>query len=287
MIRSMTGYARVSQSSDIGELCWELRSVNHRYLDLSFRLPDEVRPAEADLRRSAARQLKRGKVDCGFFVRREGPGRDGTLNKSALATLKDQLHAVRAVVPGIGQPDALDVLRWPGVLEEPQADADTLIEQALCLFDEALESMNRMREREGERLAALIRERVDAIGTLADDVRRRRPDVVAAISERLRERIDRLDADVDPGRLEAEIVLIAQKLDVDEEVDRLHSHLTEIAAVLGRNEPVGRRLDFLMQELNREANTLASKSADAETTRAAVDMKVLIEQMREQIQNIE
>ncbi|MEO0996488.1 MAG: YicC/YloC family endoribonuclease [Pseudomonadota bacterium] len=287
MIRSMTGFARVSASSEFGELSWEIRAVNHRYLDVQFRLPDELRGAETDFRQAVTAATGRGKLDCAFFVKRAASARGSRIDAAALAALRAQIDAVVGALPGIGAPSALDVLRWPGVIEEGTIEHDALTTAAHELLNDALAALNRMREREGERLAALLRERCDTVAALARDVRARRADVVAGIQERLRERLNRLDTEVEPGRIEAELVLIAQKLDVDEELDRLESHLQEIATVLERDEPVGRRLDFLMQELNREANTLASKSGDGETTRAAVDLKVLIEQMREQIQNIE
>ncbi len=287
MIRSMTGFARVSASSEFGELSWEIRAVNHRYLDVQFRLPDELRGAETDFRQAVSTAAGRGKLDCAFFVKRAAAARGGRVDDAALRSLRRQIDVVAGAMPGIEAPNALDVLRWPGVVEEAALEHDALAAAAHELLADALAALTRMRAREGERLAAALLGRCDAIAELARDVRARRAEVVAGIQERLRDRLSRLETEVEPGRIETELVLIAQKLDVDEELDRLESHLQEIATVLQRQEPVGRRLDFLMQELNREANTLASKSGDSETTRAAVDLKVLIEQMREQIQNVE
>jgi uncharacterized protein (TIGR00255 family) len=181
----------------------------------------------------------------------------------------------------------MDVLRWPGVLQEPEIDTEPLIEEAGKLLDEALSAMAEMRASEGGRIEEMLTSRCDDILALAASVRKRMPEVLDATRAKQRERIDKLDIEADPARLEVELALVAQKIDVDEELDRLESHVVEIRDALGAAEPVGRRLDFLMQELNREANTLASKSADAETTKAAVELKVLVEQMREQIQNVE
>ena len=288
MLRSMTGFARCSQPGTAGDLTWEIRSVNHRYLDVQFRLPEELRPAETEFRKQVAASVGRGKVDCTFNLKRGGDSSEGrSLNREAVDELADRIAAVREMVPGLGKSDPLDVLRWPGVLEDSPLDTDALTRDAAGLLDETLDKLTRMREREGQRLRAMLTERADETERLCESVRARRPLVLEGIRARLDERLARLDHDADPARLETEIVLIAQKLDVDEELDRLGSHLRELRDVLDRDEPVGRRLDFLIQEFNREANTLASKSGDSETTRAAVDMKVLVEQMREQVQNVE
>jgi uncharacterized protein (TIGR00255 family) len=284
----MTGFARVESESALGTISWELRSVNHRYLDVQFRLPEAVRGSEPALRARAARRLGRGKVDCTLAVRAADEQQAALLiDEARLVMLRDALAAAADVCPDAAPASTMDLLRWPGIIAERQVDTDALAQIAVRLFDEALSELEAMRAREGERLAALLLARCDDIDALTAAVRTRRPEVLAAIRTRMRDRLAALDVDADPARLETELAIIAQKLDVDEELDRLDAHITEIRSVLDSAEPVGRRLDFLMQELNREANTLGSKSADAETTRAAVDMKVAIEQMREQIQNVE
>ena len=288
MLRSMTGFARCDSSCALGDLTWELRAVNHRYLDVQFRLPEELRPYEADLRRQVGEAVGRGKLDCGFFLKRpvERYGKL-TLNAATLNELQEVLEALRERVAHLADTNPLEVLRWPGVVEDIPVEPDALFTDARRLLGETLESLNGMREREGQRLETLLRDRCAAIEAIAADIRKRRPAVIEAIRNKIDERLERVLTDADPARLEAEVALLAQKLDVDEELDRLDSHLVEVRSVLARDEPVGRRLDFLMQEFNRETNTLASKSADAMTTRCTVDLKVLIEQMREQVQNIE
>lgn len=288
MIRSMTGFARSTASFDAFELVCELRAVNHRYLDTQFRLPEDLRALETALKSRISQRINRGKVDCTVFLKRQpGAIRATAIDASTLDALREASDKVAATLPGLAAPSTLDVLRWPGVLNETEVDTDALREAVTALLDEALNALDEMRHREGERLATLLHERLHAIDAIATSVRARRPDVVAAATARVRDRIESLATDAEPSRLATEVALLAQKLDVDEELDRLASHVAEITATLARNEPVGRRLDFLMQELNREANTLASKSADSETTKQAVELKVLIEQMREQIQNIE
>ena len=288
MLHSMTGFARQSADSKIGMLSWEMRAVNHRYLELSFRLPEELRPKEQAFRRQVGSILKRGKVDCSLYFRRAFDGQtDMRLDTALVQLLGKRAAEISAEIPESAALNPIDVLRWPGVIAEPEIDADPLFATATSLLDQTLEAMASMRASEGERITAMIESRCVDVATIVSSVRKRLPDVLAAAHAKQRERIEKLNVDADPARLEVELALIAQKLDVDEEVDRLDSHLTEIRDALARDEPVGRRLDFLMQELNREANTLGAKSADAQTTKAAVELKVSIEQMREQIQNIE
>ncbi|MEM7277816.1 MAG: YicC/YloC family endoribonuclease [Pseudomonadota bacterium] len=288
MVRSMTGFARATQSTEAGELSCELRAVNHRYLDTQVRLPEELRAAEPEFKTQLAANISRGKLECSIYLKRSGAssGRQ-QLNQDAIASLKQSLTELAGSMDGLKPVSPLEVLRWPGVLEDIPVESEALRAHADAILAEATEAFNRMREREGERLAQMLRERLEAIAVIAKDVRARRPEVIAAMRTKLQDRISSLAVDADPARLATEVALLSQKLDVDEELDRLDSHLIEINDVLGRDEPIGRRLDFLMQELNREANTLASKAADAATTNGSVDLKVLIEQMREQIQNIE
>ena len=288
MIKSMTSFARETASGDLGELTWELRSVNHRFLEPYVRLPDELRALEPSVRERVARRLSRGKVDCSLrFAPRPGASGSLRLNRAYLEQLLAAGASAAEVVGTPAAPDPFELLRWPGVLEEQRLDLAPVQEQALALLERALDSLVETREREGSRLAGLITERCGRLEQCVSGVRERMPQVLAEVRRRINERLEEVRGELDPSRIEQELALLAQRLDVDEEMDRLQAHVQEVRSVLGRGKPVGRRLDFLMQELNREANTLGSKSSDVDVTRLAVDMKVLIEQMREQIQNIE
>jgi uncharacterized protein (TIGR00255 family) len=284
----MTGFARQSAESGIGALTWELRTVNHRYLDVQFRLPDELRGREQAFRQQVGAVISRGKVECSLKVRRAiDADADLRVNLELVRLIRKRVTELGTELRDTQPMNPFEILRWPGVLCEPEVDEEPLYAEAARLLDSALGAMASMRRGEGERIADMLESRCADVATLVAAVRKRLPQVLAAAHAKQRERIDRLEVAADPARLEVELALISQRLDVDEELDRLDSHLTEIRKVLAADEPVGRRLDFLMQELNREANTLGSKSADAETTKAAVELKVLIEQMREQIQNVE
>jgi uncharacterized protein (TIGR00255 family) len=289
MIRSMTAFARQEGDGEWGALQLELRSVNHRYLEVNPRLPEELRQLEPMLRERIGRRLGRGKIDC--TIRYQPPTAATAGGVKVNTELVKQLsHASREVDSLIYNPapvNSLEVLRWPGVLESAAVDMEQLRGAAMALLDAALQELDENRGREGEKLKTIILQRADSAAEVVTAVRQRLPEVLAAVRQRLNERLAELRQELDENRLEQEMVLQAQKLDVDEEMDRLETHLAEVRRVLERDEPVGRRLDFLMQELNREANTLGSKSADSETTKASVELKVLIEQMREQIQNIE
>ncbi|HNP37076.1 MAG TPA: YicC family protein [Woeseiaceae bacterium] len=288
MLHSMTGFARQSADVPIGALTWELRSVNHRYLDLQFKMPDELRGEEAALRQLVGDTVKRGKLECALHFRRAfDAGQEMQLDQDLVALLGERLAAIGTHLESPGDVNPVDILRWPGVIKPSAIDSEPLFAAASALLATAVSALNEMRASEGERIAAMIRSRCAEISSIAANVRVRMPEILDATRARQRERLEKLQVDADPERLELELALVAQKLDVDEEVDRLESHVDEILATLEKDEPVGRRLDFLMQELNREANTLGSKSADTETTSAAVELKVIIEQMREQIQNIE
>jgi uncharacterized protein (TIGR00255 family) len=288
MIASMTGFARRELSGPWGSLVCELRSVNHRFLEAAFRLPDELRVAEGELRARLARQVRRGKVDCTLSLRRPQQGA-GPLEVDA-AALERLLGAVQVVSRSLREPStvsALDVLRWPGVLRETAGDGEDLLAAAGTAFDGALAELSAARAREGARLGEILEQRCGALEALIAGVQARLPEVQARVRSRLEERLAELGAAVDRERLEQELLLLLQRLDVAEELERLTGHVAEVRRVISGQESAGRRLDFLMQELNREANTLSSKSQDLETTRSAVDMKVLIEQMREQVQNAE
>ncbi len=288
MIRSMTAFGRQEARGPWGVLTWELRSLNHRFLETSVRLPEELRALETAVRERIAATAARGKVESNLKFQR-APGVHAGLRFDAEMARRvlELAGEVGAMVPAPAPVDALEVLRWPGVVEEAEPDLGPVTDAALELLDAALAELVGTREREGERLRELVLERVASMESLAAEVREQLPEIRTRLRERLEARLAEVAVNADPGRLEQELVLQLQKIDVDEELDRLSAHLQEVRDVLGRDEPVGRRLDFLMQELNREANTLGSKSAVVETTRAAVELKVLIEQMREQVQNIE
>jgi len=288
MTKSMTAFAREVASVEVGEFVWEVRSVNHRFLEPSIRLPEELRPLEPAVRERLAERLQRGKIDCALrFAPRAGALGGLRVNHHLLQQLIAVSDEVAAVVGTVPRPAVFDLMRWPGVLQEEAQDVSAVTKEALGLLDRALDGLIAAREREGARLAEAIRERCQRVEAQVAGVRERLPEVLALGAQRLRERLAELRAEVDANRLEQEVALLAQRLDVAEEMDRLAAHVAEVRDVLTRPAAVGRRLDFLMQELNREANTLGSKSADVETTRAAVEMKVLIEQMREQVQNLE
>lgn len=288
MIRSMTAFARREREGDWGQLAWELRSVNHRYLEVHPRLPEELRSLEPMVRERLAERLGRGKVECSLrFASAAGATAEVTLNTAYADQVVAACEALRARMSESAAPSPEALLALPGVLRESARDLAPVAEAASALLDEALDDLLATREREGARLDAILRERAEGVAVLAREVRERRVAVNQGVRDRLRQRIEDLGVSADEGRLEQEVAIIAQRLDVDEELERLLAHVEEVVSVLGRDEPIGRRLDFLMQELNREANTLGSKSSDAQTTRAAVDMKVLIEQMREQVQNLE
>ena len=288
MLHSMTGFARESVETPIGTLTWEIRAVNHRYLDVQFKLPEDLRPKEQLFRQQASAALGRGKVECALYFRRAlNQDNELKLDTDLVELIGHRISELTAKLPNVAAANPIEILRWPGVVLQTEADTEPLFEQATALLEKALAGLNDMRAREGKRIAEMLNSRCADIAQISASVRTRMPEVLAATRAKQKERIENLNVEADPTRLELEIALIAQKIDVDEELDRLESHLIEIQDAINSGKPVGRRLDFLMQELNREANTLGSKSADTETTKAAVDLKVLIEQMREQIQNVE
>lgn len=287
MTRSMTAFARQELQQPWGSLTWEIRSVNHRYLEPHLRLPDSLRDIEGALREKLRRALSRGKVECTLRFVPEAGAQMLRVDTARTRELIAAAQEVRALMPDAAPLDTFQMLGWPGVLVETQLDMEAVRRAALELFDRALNDLARGREREGTELRQLIEQRLDTIADIVAEVRALMPAILDAQRETLRARIAELKVEADPMRLEQELVLIAQRADVDEEMDRLDTHVQEVRRVLGQSGPIGRRLDFLMQELNREANTLSSKSIVAATTQRAVELKVLIEQMREQIQNIE
>ena len=288
MIRSMTAFARQEKVEVWGSLALELRSVNHRYLELMMRLPDELRVHEGRLRELIQQQLQRGKVDC---VVRYQPAAMGSNELQVNAELVKQLvHACNTVNEMFVEHrpvSPLEVLRWPDVLQAPHVDPDVLQHTLQQLLGQALKELLAMRQREGDKLSQIILQRLEAMQNIVTQVRDVLPEIRQLYREKLQMRLQEFKLDLNTERIEQELVLLAQKMDVDEELDRLKTHISEVRHVLSSKDPVGRRLDFLMQELNREANTLGSKSVDIRTTNASVDLKVLIEQVREQVQNIE
>jgi len=288
MARSMTAFARQELVKEWGVLTLELRSVNHRYLDISLRIPDELRNVEQKLRERIAEKLARGKVDVSLrFTKSESGNGDMLLDEALVQQIANASRTIDHILYNPGSVSSLDVLRWPGVIKPSKLDSNELNTTVLELLDATLKDMLQGRAREGEKLAELIQQRCTAISGVIKEVKKRLPEIMQLWREKLLKRIQDASVEVDENRLEQELVIIAQKTDVDEELDRLETHITEVERVLKSEKPIGRRLDFLMQELNREANTLGSKSIDTETTKASVDLKVFIEQMREQIQNVE
>lgn len=287
MLRSMTAFASAEADTGHGTLAIELRSVNHRYLELGLRLPDELRSLEPAIRERVAARLARGKVDLGLRWKPAVAEASAiTVDEERVARLAETVHSLSAKFPEI-RVDFTSLLSFPGVLVDRGTDLDALRASALNVLDAALDDMVATRAREGERLGAFMSERLDGIERIVAEVREHLPEVRAALRTRFDARIADLKLPLEPGRVEQEVVMQLQRIDVDEELDRLTAHVAEARRIFRLKEAVGRRLDFLMQEFNREANTLGSKAADPRTTNAAVELKVLIEQMREQVQNLE
>lgn len=287
MIHSMTAFARAEQANANGTLSWELRSVNHRYLEPHLRLPESFRDLEGAVREALRNGLSRGKVECTLRFSDDNAGKALQVDLERAAQL---IAAAESVAGLIKQPAALnplEVLGWPGVLVADAADPQALNQSALSLFNQALSELKNGRKREGSELAKLLNERLDSILEQVVALRELVPQMLAGQRQKILDRCAEMQAELDPQRLEQELVILAQKSDVAEELDRLSTHVSEVRRVLKTGGQAGRRLDFLMQELNREANTLGSKAFDTRSTQAAVNLKVLIEQMREQVQNIE
>ncbi len=287
MTQSMTAFARQQSEHDWGTLVWEIRSVNHRYLETGLRLPESLRSAETLCRDLLRKNLSRGKIDAQLkFTPNLAVG-----SISVDSHLLNQINAanteISKLMPQLQQPSTLDVLRWPGVAQESKQDAKQIEAELVSLFNSCLLSLQEQREKEGAHLKSFIEQRLDSISSIIDEIKQAMPDILKNQHGRLKDALGDLTETLDPGRLEQEMVLLAQKADISEETDRLQAHVQEVRNILGQTGAVGRKLDFLMQELNREANTICSKAVVIETTLNAVELKVLIEQMREQIQNIE
>jgi len=287
MIRSMTAFADGEISADNLTILCELRSVNHRYSDVSVKLPERLRFVEADARRLISDKLKRGKIECALSYKKQASDNSFNINREIVEKLLSATAGIEALMNNPQPFSALEVLAFPGVQQETETDKEALRDKIVRLLDSTLDKMLETRAREGAQLAQLLEDRCQKINLLVDAAHKRMPDVLHNLRSKLTSRVLEMVAEPNFDRLEQELVLLAQKLDVAEELDRLETHVSEVLRTLKQPEPTGRRLDFLMQEMNREANTLGSKSADREMTQISIDLKVLIEQMREQIQNIE
>ena len=287
MIYSMTAFARLEVKKDWGDAVWEIRSVNQRYLENFFRLPEQFRGLENTLREKLRQSLTRGKIECSLRIEiKKQTNAELNLNKELANQVIQSLQWIKAQA-GEGEINLTDVLRYPGVVEAQEQDLDAISQDLLTAFDNLLTDFIAMRGREGEKLNDIIQQRLDAITVEADKVRSQMPAVLQWQRERLLQRFEDAQVNLDPQRVEQEMILLAQRVDVAEELDRLQMHVKETTNILKKGGAVGRKLDFMMQELNRESNTLASKSINADITASAVELKVLIEQMREQIQNLE
>ena len=288
MVHSMTAFSRQQLEREWGSLTWEIRSVNHRYLEPNIRLPENFRSLENPIRKQLRDKLYRGKIECQLKLRTvEANQIDWQLNLDLISQLTRANSEINNNIEGDYQLSSLDILKWPGVISDQSIDEELFNKEALELFEKALDDLMVVREREGATLRDMVLKRIASIQDIIDSIQAKMPSIILKQKENLLNKLEELKAEFEPTRLEQEITVLAQKADVDEELDRLNSHLQEVKRVLDSNGQIGRRLDFLMQELNREANTLSSKSIVVETTQNAVELKVLIEQMREQIQNIE
>lgn len=287
MVHSMTAFARVERAGTQGTLIWELRSVNHRYLEPHLRLPEAFRDLEGSVRESLRQGISRGKVECTLRFNEENVSKSLQVDQERARQLVEAAETVAGLIKNPAPLDPLAVLSWPGVLVADADDPQTLNQEALSLFEDALAELKNGRNREGSELARLINERLDSMSQEVTTLRALVPQMLTSQRQKILDRFNDMQAELDPQRLEQEMVLLAQKSDVAEELDRLSTHVTEVRRVLKSGGAAGRRLDFLMQELNREANTLGSKAFDPRSTQSAVNLKVLIEQMREQVQNIE
>lgn len=288
MVRSMTGYARQEATYPWGTLTWEIRSVNHRYLEPHFRLPESWRQLETALRNSIRKFIHRGKIEMAMQLRMESQGDSAVpVNMDLARQIGLAAKHVAQAIDNAGPINPLEILSWPGVIEAESIDNDAIQQAAIALFGQCLQQLVEHRAREGKELQQLIEQRLVTIGEEVIKVRAVLPTILQSLKEKLRARLTEIKEELNQERLEQEMIFYAQKMDVDEELDRLDTHVAEVRRTLQQQGAIGRRLDFLMQELNREANTLSSKSIAAETTQSAVELKILIEQMREQIQNIE
>ena len=288
MVNSMTAFARAQTHATGFVLTWEIRSVNHRFLETQFRLPDQLKGIEYPLRETLRKHLKRGKLDCTLRMERQAEESAMVLNRPLLLQVLAMVEQIRRDAPEIGSPNPMDLLRWPGVIgDDAGLDDSAQAIKVTDLFEEALSELMAHRQREGEQLGATISARLDEIDQVVSAVKAATASIGHRIQAKLQARLADLQVTLDPGRLEQEVALLAQRADIAEELDRLSIHVEEARSILRGPGPHGRRLDFLTQELNREANTLGAKATMVENSQKSVDLKVIIEQIREQVQNIE
>lgn len=286
-MRSMTAFARASKTLSNGALVWEIKSVNHRFLEVFVRMPEEVRHVEMLVRERLRDKLSRGKVEATLKLQLLPNAESALLDKDRLGQVANLLGQIQQAVPGTAQVDPMTILAWPGIVQNSSGDGDELEQAIIAACDEAVDALNTARDREGAALAEIMRQRAEAALKLVENLQRMAPEIIRRHIDSLRSRVRDLAGELDEGRWSQEVVLLAQRSDVTEEIDRLSTHLKEIFTILKKHEPIGRRLDFLMQELNREANTLGAKACTMDITQVSLALKVLIEQMREQIQNLE
>ena len=288
MIHSMTAYGRTEDSNNEISISCTIKSVNHRYSDISIHLPEELRPLEQKIREHISDKIQRGKVDCNIHIDKHHIHNEIlSINQDLLKKIVEASEKINSNLSDSAPLNSLDLLRWPGVLEKNILDPKTLDKSLLKLVDETLKIVIETRQREGIKIKKMLTDRCTKVKNVIDSVRKEMPKILKNLREKLSQRVQELSSELENDRFEQELLFLSQKMDVEEEVDRLNAHVDEVIRVIDQNEPIGRRLDFLMQEMNREANTLGSKSYDLHTSNASVELKVLIEQMREQIQNIE
>ena len=287
MTQSMTAFARQQAEQEWGALVWEIRSVNHRYLETNIRLPESLRAAEGQCRDLLRKNLSRGKVDAHLKFTPNLASGSISVDQDLLSQINLANTEISKLMPELQQPTTLDILRWPGIAQESKQEAKNIESALVTLFKDCLQGLQEQRQKEGAHLKSFIEQRLDSITSIVEDIKTAMPDILQNQHAKLKDTLADLSESLDPARLEQEIVLLAQKADISEETDRLQAHVHELRSILSQSGAVGRKLDFLMQELNREANTICSKAVVIETALNAVELKVLIEQMREQIQNIE
>ena len=288
MIHSMTAYGRVENSEGQNSISCEIRSVNHRYSEISIRLPEELRPLEQKIRDHISGKIKRGKIECNIRIEKHNAYDESlSINQDLLKNIIEAAKRINSDLSTSAPLDSLDLLRWPGVLEKSTLDVEEIGKLLFPLVKEAIDIVIDTRQREGEKIKKMLTDRCTKIKEIINNVQKQIPDILKNYRKKLTQRVQEISDEIDNDRLEQELLFLSQKADIEEEIDRLGAHVDEVVRVIDRKEPIGRRLDFLMQEMNRESNTLGSKSNHIYTSNASVELKVVIEQMREQIQNIE
>jgi uncharacterized protein (TIGR00255 family) len=284
----MTAYGRVENSDNQNSISCEIRSINHRYSEISIRLPDELRPLEQKIRNHISDKIKRGKIECNIRIEQQDAYNEAlSINKDLLKNIIEVAEKINSNLSTSTSLNSLDLLRWPGVLRKKTLDVKKIDKLLFKLVDEAIDIVIDTRQREGKKIKKMITDRCSKIKKIINDVRKKMPTILKSFRKKLTDRVQEISSELDNERFEQELLYISQKMDIEEEIDRLNAHIDEVIRVVDQKGPIGRRLDFLMQEMNRESNTLGSKSYHIKTSNASVELKVLVEQMREQIQNIE